>query len=80
MPDCWLEITVHPEGFATGQINQFFPWFTSILWKNLSWYLNSTLHGMLLMQPCRFKFITIKMKAIKISFPQLKDLLRQNPS
>jgi hypothetical protein len=22
MPDCWLEVSLHPEGPATGQLNQ----------------------------------------------------------
>jgi hypothetical protein len=25
MPDCWLEVSLHPEGFATGQLDQGFP-------------------------------------------------------
>jgi hypothetical protein len=26
MPDCWLEVNLHPEGLATGQFDQGFPW------------------------------------------------------
>jgi hypothetical protein len=34
MPDCWLEVRTHPEGPATGQHDQGFPWFSSILRAN----------------------------------------------
>jgi hypothetical protein len=42
MPDCWLEVSLHPEG----QLDQGSPW--------LSWYPNSTLHCMLPMQPSQW--------------------------
>jgi hypothetical protein len=38
MLDCWLEVSLHPEGHATGQLNQVFPWFSSVLEQMLSWY------------------------------------------
>jgi hypothetical protein len=44
MPDCWLEVSLHPEGPATGQLDQGFPWFSLVLEQMLSWYPNSTLH------------------------------------
>jgi hypothetical protein len=27
MPDCWLEVSLHPEGPSISQLNQGFPWF-----------------------------------------------------
>jgi hypothetical protein len=51
MPDCWLEVSLHPEGLATGQPDQGFPWFSLVPEQMLSWYPNSTLHCMLPMQP-----------------------------
>jgi hypothetical protein len=38
MPDCWLEVSLHPEDPATGHLDQDFPWFSSILEQMLSWY------------------------------------------
>jgi hypothetical protein len=57
MLDCWLEVSLHPEGPATGQLKVFrgFPWSQR---KCLSWYLNSTLHCMLPMQP--LPMVTLK--------------------
>jgi hypothetical protein len=45
-PDCWLEVSLHPEGPATGQLEQGF-WFSWIPEQMLSWYQNSTLHYLL---------------------------------
>jgi hypothetical protein len=47
-PDYWLEVSLYPEGLATGNLDQGFPWFSSILEEMLSWYPHSTL---LHMQP-----------------------------
>jgi hypothetical protein len=38
MPDCWLEDSSHPEGPATGQLDQGFPWFSLVPEQMLSWY------------------------------------------
>jgi hypothetical protein len=38
MPDYWLEVSLHPEGPAFGQLDQGFPWFSSILEQMLNWY------------------------------------------
>jgi hypothetical protein len=51
MPDCWLEVSLHPEGPATAQLDQGFPWPQEQI---LSWYPNSTLHCMLHMQPSQW--------------------------
>jgi hypothetical protein len=54
MPDCWLEVSLHPEGPATGQLDQDFPLFSLVPEQMLSWYPNSTLHCMLPMQPSQW--------------------------
>jgi hypothetical protein len=36
MPDCWLEVSLHSEGPVTGQFDQEFPWFSSVLEQMLS--------------------------------------------
>jgi hypothetical protein len=43
MLDCWLEVSLHPEGPATGQLDQGFQWFSLVPEQLLSWYPNSTL-------------------------------------
>jgi hypothetical protein len=42
MPGCWLEVSLHSEGPATGQLDQGFPWFSLVPEQMLSWYPNST--------------------------------------
>jgi hypothetical protein len=54
MPDCWLEVSLHPEGPATSQLDQGFPWISLVLEQMLSWYPNSTLHCMLSTQPSQW--------------------------
>jgi hypothetical protein len=44
VPDCWLEVGLHPDGPVTDQLNQGFLWFSFVLEQMLSWYPNSTLH------------------------------------
>jgi hypothetical protein len=39
-----LEVGLHPEGPSTGQLDERFPRFSSVLEQILSWYPNSTLH------------------------------------
>jgi hypothetical protein len=51
MPDCWLEVSLHPEGPVTGQLDQGFLRFSSVPEQMRSFYPNSTLHCMLSMQP-----------------------------
>jgi hypothetical protein len=36
VPDCWLEVGLHPEGPATGQLDQGFPWFSLVPEQMLS--------------------------------------------
>jgi hypothetical protein len=54
IPDCWLEVTLHPEGPATSQLDQDFPWFSLVSDHVLCWYPNATLHCMLYMQPSQW--------------------------
>jgi hypothetical protein len=51
MPDCWLEVSLHQEDPATGELDQGFPWFYLVPEQMLSRNPNSTLHCMLPMQP-----------------------------
>jgi hypothetical protein len=52
--DCWLEVSLHPDGPATGQLGQGFPWFSFVPEQMLIWYQNSTWHCMLPMQPSQW--------------------------
>jgi hypothetical protein len=54
MPDYWLEVSLHPEGPATGHLDQGFLWFSSVLEQILSWCQYSTLHCMLHVQPSQW--------------------------
>jgi hypothetical protein len=38
MSNCWLEVSLHPEGPAAGQLDQGFLWFSLVLEQMLSWY------------------------------------------
>jgi hypothetical protein len=53
--DCWLEVGLHPEGSATGQLDQGFPWFSLVPEEMLSLYPNSMSHCMLHMQPSQWQ-------------------------
>jgi hypothetical protein len=46
MTDCCLEVGLHSEGPATGQLNPGFPWVSLVKEQMLSWHPNSTLHCM----------------------------------
>jgi hypothetical protein len=54
MPNCWLEVSLHPEGPATSQVDEGFPWFSLVPEQMLSWYPNSTLRCMLHIQPSQW--------------------------
>jgi hypothetical protein len=43
VPDCWLEVSLNPEGPATGKLDQGFPWLSLVPEQMLSWHPNSTL-------------------------------------
>jgi hypothetical protein len=51
MTNCWLGVSLHPEGPAAGQLDRGFPWFSLVPEQMLRWYPNSTLHCVLYMQP-----------------------------
>jgi hypothetical protein len=36
MLDCWLQVSLHSEGPATGQLDQGFPWFSLVPEQMLS--------------------------------------------
>jgi hypothetical protein len=36
MPDCWLEVSLHPEDPITGQLDKGFPWFSLVPEQMLS--------------------------------------------
>jgi hypothetical protein len=55
LPDCWLEVSLHPGGPVTGQLNQGFQWVSLVPEQMLSWYPNSTLHCVLPMQPSQWQ-------------------------
>jgi hypothetical protein len=48
MPDCWLEVSLHPEGPNDRPTDQG---FSLVPEQMQSWYPNSTLHCMFPMQP-----------------------------
>jgi hypothetical protein len=54
VPDCWLEVSLHPESPATDQLDQGFPWFSMVPEQMLSWYPNSTLIWVLHLQPSQW--------------------------
>jgi hypothetical protein len=53
MSDCWLEVNLHPEGPATGQIDQGFPWF-SLVPEQMLIALHAS-HAVLLMVTLKFR-------------------------
>jgi hypothetical protein len=34
MPDCWLKVSLHPEGPVTGELDQGFLWFSLVTRAN----------------------------------------------
>jgi hypothetical protein len=34
-PDCWLQVSLHPKGPPTGEIDQGFPWFSVVLEQDI---------------------------------------------
>jgi hypothetical protein len=68
VPDCWLEVSLHPEGPATGQLDQGLPWFSSVLGQTLSWYPNSTFA--LLASHAALPMVTSKFRS-NVAFPML---------
>jgi hypothetical protein len=49
--DWWLEVGLHPEGLATGQLDGGFPWISLLREQVLGWCPNSALHCVLHMRP-----------------------------
>jgi hypothetical protein len=36
-PDCWLQVSLNPEGPAIGKLDQGFTWFSLVPEQMLSW-------------------------------------------
>jgi hypothetical protein len=60
-PDCWLEVSMHPEGPATGHLDTGFLGFPLSLSKCWDGTQVPSCYCVLLMQPSRLKFIKIKL-------------------
>jgi hypothetical protein len=71
MPDCWLEVSLHPKGPATSQLDQGFPWFFSVLEQWLSWFPNSTLQRMFHMHT--LPMVTPKFR-LNVTLPMLDQI------
>jgi hypothetical protein len=72
MPDCWLEVSLHPEGPATGQLDhQGFPWVSSIPEQMLSWY--AELHVTLRASQATLSLVTSKFRP-NVALPMLVQL------
>jgi hypothetical protein len=61
MPDCWLEVSLHPEGPASGQLDQGSPSFSPVLEQMLSWYPKS--HFALLASHAAIPLVTSKFRS-----------------
>jgi hypothetical protein len=68
MPDCWLEVSLHPEGPVTGQLDQGFPWFSSILEQMLRWH--PEFHVALLASHAALPLVTSKFRP-NVAIPML---------
>jgi hypothetical protein len=71
MPDCWLEVSLHPEGPATAQVDQGFPWFSTILEQMLSWY--PEFHFALRASLAALPLVTSKFRP-NVAFPMLVQI------
>jgi hypothetical protein len=61
LPDCWLEVSVYPEGPATGHLDTGFLGFPLSLSKCWDGSQISSCYCVLLMQPSRLNIIKIKL-------------------
>jgi hypothetical protein len=61
LPDCWLEVSMHPEGPATGHLDTGFLGFPLSLSKCWDGSQVPSCYCGLLMQPSRLKLIEIKL-------------------
>jgi hypothetical protein len=60
VPDCWLEVNIHPEGPAAGHLDAGFPGFLLFLSKCSDGYQVPSWFCELLMQPYGLKFVRIQ--------------------
>jgi hypothetical protein len=60
MPDCWLEVTLPPEGPVTGQLGRGFPWISSIV-EHFALYVSHSAFPVLILSSAHNKIHFLKL-------------------